>query len=61
LLEESKESSAREQKLMSSAVYELGLELQRLKAPKPDLPQQQQNPKSLLAQKRNQLAEKTLQ
>jgi len=60
-LEESKESSAREQKLMSSAVYELGLELQRLKAPKPDLPLQQQNPKSLLAQKRNQLAEKTLQ
>jgi hypothetical protein len=58
-LEESKESSAREQKLMSSAVYELGLELQRLKAPKPDVPQSQGlPPKSLLAQKRSQL-EKT--
>jgi hypothetical protein len=32
--EESKESSIREQRLISSAFYEIGLELQRLKAPK---------------------------
>lgn len=50
LLEESKDSSSREMKLMSSAVYNFGLELQRLKAPKPDLSLHQ--PKSLLAQKR---------
>jgi chromosome segregation ATPase len=36
LFEEGKESSAREQKLMISAFYEMGLELQRLKAPRPN-------------------------
>jgi len=53
LVEESKDSSAREQKLMSSALFEVGLELQRMKAPKPDVDQQ---PKSLLAQKRKERA-----
>jgi len=36
-LQESKESSEREIKLMSSALYELGLEVQRLKAPTPNV------------------------
>jgi len=53
LLEESKELSGREQKLMSSALYELGLELQRLKIPKPELPGVQTTPKSFLSQKRS--------
>eukprot|EP01114_Cavostelium_apophysatum_P013385 TRINITY_DN3232_c0_g1_i1.p1 TRINITY_DN3232_c0_g1~~TRINITY_DN3232_c0_g1_i1.p1 ORF type:complete len:700 (+),score=248.55 TRINITY_DN3232_c0_g1_i1:182-2281(+) len=69
LLEESRESSAREQKLLSSALYEMGLELQRLKAPRPDQvlsgtstgkasvpsPQKEPAPKSLLAMKRRDL------
>jgi len=69
LLEESKESSAREQRLMSSALYEMGLELQRLKAPKPDIQMNvnttvssggqpitsPNEPKSLLAQKRREM------
>jgi len=66
LLEESRESSTREQKLLSSALHDMGLELTRLKAPKPDLnlnsstisnnvPKTAQQPKSLLGQKRQQL------
>eukprot|EP01117_Protostelium_nocturnum_P005530 TRINITY_DN1998_c0_g1_i1.p1 TRINITY_DN1998_c0_g1~~TRINITY_DN1998_c0_g1_i1.p1 ORF type:complete len:699 (+),score=315.14 TRINITY_DN1998_c0_g1_i1:68-2164(+) len=65
MIEESKNSSIREQKLMSSALYELGLELQRIRAPKPDVgngstgrgsdsPNSQTlQPQSLLAQKRS--------
>jgi len=44
LLEESKQSSQREVKLISSALYEMGLELQRLKAPKPNLSTNSSNP-----------------
>jgi len=63
LLEESKESSSREQRLLSSAFYELGLDLQRLKAPKPPTDpngtQQVAQPKSLLNQMRNNLEKKS--
>lgn len=63
LLEESKESSSREQRLLSSAFYELGLDLQRLKAPKPPTDpigtQAAVQPKSLLNQMRNNLEKKS--
>lgn len=54
-LEESREASEREQRLMTSAVYDMGLQLQRLNAPKPMLSSQSDQPKSLLAQKRREL------
>jgi len=67
LLEESKGNSDREQRLISSAMYEMGLELQRLRIQKPNnipikgLPSSSINstathsPKSLLGQKREKI------
>lgn len=55
LMEEGRIASERECKLMSSVIYEIGLELQKHRTPKLEDTPSRNQPKSLLNQKRREV------